>query len=31
MEILDKVAQEMFALKAYPDKSEIESFASELV
>lgn len=31
MEILDKVAQEMFALKAYPDKSEIESVASELV
>ncbi|XP_034557898.1 uncharacterized protein LOC117825987 isoform X1 [Notolabrus celidotus] len=31
MEILDKLAQEMFALKAYPDKSQIESVASELI
>lgn len=31
MEILDKLAQVMFALKAYPDKSQIESVASELV
>lgn len=31
MDILDKVAQTMYALKAYPDKSEIESVASELV
>lgn len=29
--ILDKLAQEMFALKAYPDKSQIQSVASELV
>lgn len=31
VEILDKLAQEMFALKAYPDKSQIQSVASELV
>ncbi|KAL6462559.1 hypothetical protein MHYP_G00289810 [Metynnis hypsauchen] len=31
MEILDKLAQEIFALKAYPEKYEIESVASELV
>lgn len=30
-EILDKLAQEMFALKAYPNKSQIETVASELV
>ena len=31
MEILDKLAQDIFALKAYPEKYEIESVASELV
>ncbi|KAL7863317.1 hypothetical protein SRHO_G00123010 [Serrasalmus rhombeus] len=31
MEILDKLAQEIFALKAYPEKYEMESVASELV
>uniref|UniRef100_UPI000D309004 uncharacterized protein LOC112429853 n=1 Tax=Maylandia zebra TaxID=106582 RepID=UPI000D309004 len=31
MEILDKLAQEMFAIKAYPDKNEITSVAQELV
>lgn len=31
MEILDKLAKEIFALKAYPEKYEIESVASELV
>ena len=31
MEILDKLAQDIFALKAYPKKYEIESVASELV
>ncbi|KAI4893513.1 hypothetical protein NFI96_020875 [Prochilodus magdalenae] len=31
MEILDKLAQEVFALKVYPEKYEIESVASELV
>lgn len=31
MEILDKLAQEMFALKAYLDKDQIESVASQLV
>ncbi|KAL7858909.1 hypothetical protein SRHO_G00140560 [Serrasalmus rhombeus] len=31
MEILDKLAQETFALKASPEKYEIESVASELV
>lgn len=31
MEILDKLAQDIFALKAYPDKHQIESVASELV
>lgn len=30
-EILDKLAQEMFALKAYPNKSQIETVASEPV
>ncbi|XP_039648906.1 uncharacterized protein LOC120554221 isoform X2 [Perca fluviatilis] len=31
MEILDKLAQEIFALKAYPEKYQIVSVASELV
>ena len=31
MEIVDKLVQEMFALKAYPDKNQTESVASELV
>ncbi|XP_039885622.1 uncharacterized protein LOC120732237 [Simochromis diagramma] len=31
MEVLDKLAQEMFAIKAYPDKNEITSVAQELV
>ncbi|KAL4000610.1 F-box and leucine-rich repeat protein 13 [Sarotherodon galilaeus] len=31
MEVLDKLAQEMFAIKAYPDKNEIRSVAQELV
>ncbi|KAG9277981.1 hypothetical protein AMEX_G5761 [Astyanax mexicanus] len=31
MEILDKLAQEIFALKAYPEKYEMESVALELV
>lgn len=31
MEILDKLAQEMFALKAYPEKYQIETVAPELV
>lgn len=31
MEILDKLAQEIFSLKAHPDQHQIESVASELV
>ncbi|KAI4829899.1 hypothetical protein KUCAC02_001559 [Chaenocephalus aceratus] len=31
MDILDKLAQAMFALKAYPDKYQIETVSSELV
>ncbi|KAL3977651.1 dopamine receptor D5 [Sarotherodon galilaeus] len=31
MENLDKLAQEMFAIKAYPDKNEITSVAQQLV
>ncbi|KAJ8389530.1 hypothetical protein AAFF_G00119200 [Aldrovandia affinis] len=31
MEILDKIAQAMFVLKAYPESHEIEAVASKLV
>ena len=31
MEILDKLAPAIFAFKAYPDKYEFDSVASELV